>query len=962
MNTDLKNKLSVISAKPTFWGKWFGSIKVITLSSDKIICTTKKNVCTEYELSNITHLPRIEHSFFGTKIIFRYNNNDIVFTKLSKIQAIALFDILIKQVKSNVQKILDKILNIFATYAEYQYLRDSNVGILEQDLNPFFSWYETQKAWFIEQFDSKLNERLNYISFFFPLSEANIKKIRKVYENHILQKRKHFFDVIESNPLTEQQRLAVIRNNDINMVLAAAGTGKTSVMVAKALDLIDSGTVQGNEILILAYNRAAAKELTQRLKERSEKAGIPLSRQPFISTFHTLGRQIIKNCGYSVYLSKFEEDSKLVDIWLNQWIENYIRKSSKNLKTFLRFSFHPADPLEFQTQEEYECYIRDNEYRTLQGERVRGYQELLIANWLFLNNVPYKYEARYCSKRRIEIGIDYKPDFYLGNGIYLEHFGIDRKGRTRIGIDAKKYNENIIEKRNLHNECGTTLLETYHYNWTEQTLYSRLEELLKQQSIPLTPKTQEEIIDALKKLSVFERNQSRYSKCLKAIRTERLNHEQIVERLQKQKISHASEYATFLMEIHDAYVEELYKANEIDFDDMILQSERLINSGKFRPFWKHILVDEFQDISMARLELLRAIYSKGPHPVWTVVGDDWQSIYRFSGGKLEITTRFDSLIGKHSLTKLEKTYRYNNSIADTAGRFIMANPEQYKKNVETHTKVGFSCVHLHDNYYNGVRDVGAKTLQIFNEIRSIYPNSSIAILARYNYLLREARDKIKNKKNVHFWTFHGSKGLEADYCILLGFSQGKLGFPNQNREEAVVEALLPTLDPYPHSEERRLFYVALTRAKKECYIIADADSPSEFINELLSPEYDIDVMSEKFEKKNRDIFKCPNCSTGYFVKKNSSVSRNGQAKEFYTCSSWPLCGLSPRVCTKCGSPSVDEKTQSICQNPICGHTMPICDKCGRPMVLRQGKYGQFFGCSGYGIKGDSCSNIRKIKV
>lgn len=101
----------------------------------------------------------------------------------------------------------------------------------------------------------------------------------------------------------------------------------------------------------------------------------------------------------------------------------------------------------------------------------------------------------------------------------------------------------------------------------------------------------------------------------------------------------------------------------------------MIKDGSFKPKWKHILVDEFQDISMDHLELLKEIYQKEPRSIWTVVGDDWQSICRFSSGKLEVTTQFNKMNGSHTLNKLEKTYCYNNSIADTAWHFIMQNPE-----------------------------------------------------------------------------------------------------------------------------------------------------------------------------------------------------------------------------------------------------------------------------------------------
>lgn len=136
-------------------------------------------------------------------------------------------------------------------------------------------------------------------------------------------------------------------------------------------------------------------------------------------------------------------------------------------------------------------------------------------------------------------------------------------------------------------------------------------------------------------------------------------------------------------------------------------------------------------------------------------------------------------------------------------------------------------------------------------IRKHDPTGSIAVLARYRYLLKNTQTYIatKYRENMNYWTFHGAKGLEADYCILLGFFKGKVGFPNQSSNDALLEALLPSLDNFPHSEERRLFYVALTRAKKKSYIIADSTAPSAFVDELLAADYEIHV-APPFLKKS----------------------------------------------------------------------------------------------------------------
>ena len=955
-STIMTDNVDSVIILPNFLGKIFGKFKQVELQQDTVLLMGKDGKTKSYSIFHIETFPQFTSSILGIQLSFLCEQELVSVRFLSKANVEQFYQDLEAKIAQNILNKLKPAITIFDRLAKNQYLRDSDIPLLESQIDPLISKYIENKEILHRYFNNQTIQALDYICNVMTVGKIKQEVVRRDYERKRLVERNHFFDVIESNPLTQQQRLAVIRNNDINMVLAAAGTGKTSVMVAKALDLIDSGVATSKEILILAYNKDAATELTERLEARAEAANLDLSESPSISTFHALGRNIIKSCGKSVRLSKFAEDSAKLDEWFTKWLENYIQEDPDNLLSFISLSYQPIDPFQFKTKQEYDAYVRDNEYRTLQGERVRGYQELLIANWFFMNGIPYEYEPRYVSKRRIEIGFDYKPDFGLGDGVYLEHFGIDRQGKTRPDIDAVKYNNDIVRKRQLHQEHNTTLLETYHYNWTENNLYKRLEQLMHQQFIAIRPKTDKEIREALENSGIFKESKNRYLKCLQAIRTERLDYAQVLKRLQKANVAHAKQYADFLMRIHDAYVKKLSEAQEIDFDDMILQATTLIKNGSFIPKWKHILVDEFQDISMARLELLKEIYSKGPRPIWTVVGDDWQSIYRFSGGKLEVTTQFGRMIGSHMLSKLEKTYRYNNSIANTAGRFIMQNPEQYKKDVETHTQVTSSCVHLYDSYVlkEGKREsnISLKALEIYKQIRKEHPEASIAILARYRYLIKEARDVIKDT-NVKFWTFHGSKGLEADYCILLGFFQGKTGFPNNNKEDAVVEALLPTLDDYPHSEERRLFYVALTRAKKESYLIADATAPSEFINELLSPQYNIDIVSEGFKDKYRKIFKCPICSTGYFV------LRAGKFGNFYSCTSGSVCRSSPRVCEKCGSPSIDSENTSTCQNPNCRNAFPICDKCGRPMRLREGKFGKFWGCSGYGIKDDPCSNTRK---
>lgn len=315
-------------------------------------------------------------------------------------------------------------------------------------------------------------------------------------------------------------------------------------------------------------------------------------------------------------------------------------------------------------------------------------------------------------------------------------------------------------------------------------------------------------------------------------------------------------------------------------------------------------------------------------------------------------------MGAYTETKLQKTFRYNSSIAETAGTFIMENPEQYKKSIETQSIVSTSQVYLLDDKGNATIGLYERVREIVQKIKQNDPSGSIAIIARYNYLLDYSKQTLRANKlteNIHYWTFHRSKGLEADYSILIGFSQGKLGFPSENKDQAIIEALLPTLDDFPHSEERRLFYVGLTRARKKCYIIADPTAPSNFVTEILSPKYGINISSRAFEEAYRRIFKCPHCEDGYFK------LIKGKFGQFYACTSGSGCGGGKaRVCEKCSAPSVDMAKSSRCNNIGCRNELKICPVCGRPMKLRNGKRGKFWCCSGYGLPNDSCKHTENL--
>jgi len=936
--------------KPSFFEGYFGNLKEICFDDNSISIIkgeTRDLTCFD----DLDCYPVFKRGFFSDSLCICKNGSELKVNGISR-----------KHRKSECIKLIE----YFTPYFEFlvstidnevfsRFLRDSKVTSLSKSIALIISSYQKNKTVADRLLSKKSKEAIKQFFSIFPLEEYK-ESIRQQFEDINLKTKSDFFQYVESNPLTAEQSLSVIRDNDRNLVLAGAGTGKTSVMVSKVLDITASGLANPDEILVLAYGKAAASEVNERIEQRCKKL---LSRidspelaklhEYSASTFHALGLKILRESKRNTHVSKLAEDNRKMLYWAHKKLIEFLNGGEKNVVTFIGLLYPKSDPLSFKTKQEYERFIRDNEYITLNGDKVRSYQELLIGNWLYLNGIEYEYEPSYTVLTRIEIGFSYKPDFHISDSnIYIEHYGIDREGNTRPGIDKEKYNTNIIKKRELHLKNETRLIETFHYEWCEDELLSNLEVKLLELGVEAKPIPEEKMFEKLNELGMISKFAEIMMQAIKATRVENLDIEQVQKRLEGASYSNSKEFIMILDDLKTAYEKELHENSQIDFDDMILQAVDCIKSNHFKPTWKYILVDEFQDISQARLNLILALLNAVPSSSLFAVGDDWQSIYRFSGGKLEITTRFLECLGSHSLTKLQKTFRYNNSIADTAGRFIMQNPEQYEKHIVTHDHVDNPQVVLiagSSISMNKQDNPESKIATIAKKIIENDPDASIAVLGRYNRIIDMAKDELKQvpKSNkIKFWTFHKSKGLEADYCILAGFTQGRFGFPNDNKDYEAVEALLPTLDTYPYSEERRLMYVALTRAKKKVYIVADPLMPSLFVNELIIGGYNVAIHSKRFEERYRKIFKCHNCEDGYLIRYQKYDN------PYYACNTYPGCHVITKACPKCSAPMKDNNERRKCNNPDCNETINLCPLCYRPLKLRNGKYGPFWGCSGFG--------------
>lgn len=314
---------------------------------------------------------------------------------------------------------------------------------------------------------------------------------------------------------------------------------------------------------------------------------------------------------------------------------------------------------------------------------------------------------------------------------------------------------------------------------------------------------------------------------LSILKSQSLNQTEIIELASPEQQDEFKKSLRLLLPLIKCWKSELKGKGETDFAGLIQQATLLIQKNKFQSPWLHILVDEFQDTSPQQLMLLHALRDQVKGCAVFAVGDDWQSIYRFSGAELQLTTAFEKHFEHAKQFILQETYRFNQSIADVSNQFILQNPLQIRKALVSHkSDKQASVTILPQEQLENLLD----KLSGF-----VKENETVFLLGRYNYMKPEFYQNASirwPKLNLEFMTIHSSKGLQADYVIILGLQDGVQGFPAEAEETLIEEILLPQLDDYPYAEERRLLYVAMTRAKKKVWLLEDKQSPSIFIEQL----------------------------------------------------------------------------------------------------------------------------------
>jgi len=511
-------------------------------------------------------------------------------------------------------------------------------------------------------------------------------------EGFIERKRIEYADLLSSlskYPLTNDQEKAVLSDEDRTLVVAGAGTGKTTTLLAKAKFLVRSGKATPDELLVLSFGRDVAREL----KEGLESLGVKTY------TFHSFGRYLMAKAGSErLSVSKLASDDKALAQYIERLIQEMLADpAEQQLFNFLLYDLVPSKLwIDCHSKREYWEYIRSHEPRALyRGQKLKSFEEVRIANFLFSQGIKYEYERKYEHKTTAPGRRQYKPDFYLPDyGIYIEHFGVDRNGNPGFlhGNEAERYKEEMVWKRNLHQKYGTTLVESYSWEAREGVLEKNLAEHLAELGVKFSPRSRSEMIREFNESG----NVSRLARLLATFLNLYKEGDRSLDKLTNTPVMQDNRTRAFLevfRKIYSAYEEELRSQNEIDFHDMIQKGKRILDSKKILLNYRYILVDELQDISPAKAHFLRSIMDSAKGSRLFCVGDDWQSIYRFAGSDVTVMTHFEDYFGFHKRITLKETFRFGEHIEKVSSGFVLKNPEQLQKRLIPRNRGPHPAIH-----------------------------------------------------------------------------------------------------------------------------------------------------------------------------------------------------------------------------------------------------------------------------
>ncbi|SFO09126.1 DNA helicase-4 [Pseudobutyrivibrio sp. UC1225] len=901
----------------------------------------------------------------------------------------------------------ENLIKLHELYDALSGLLECNRYISKREYVPLINNYVNTIQFFdaiksgnmVEQFCVKNAEDSIYVNKAIHTYSEIDKLIDEHNEEFIvnsLDSEKQYLDEVlkpidEAIILDDDQRRVVLSDEDYTLVIAGAGAGKTTTVAAKVKYLVDKQGVNPSQILVVSFTNKAVNELKEKIQGQ-------LGIQCPIATFHSTGNAIIHKNSPDEKLN-IVDNTKLYFV-IRDYFRNSIMRNESVVNNLIMFFasyfdapyvgedfngfFNNIAKANYSTMrsdlEEFKRNVIDARTKksvTIQNEFLRSHQEVEIANFLYLNNIDYEYEPLYpydiLYSRK-----PYTPDFVIhqnGKTAYIEHFGISEDGKNDRYSEAEieRYKKQINDKILQHRQHNTLLIYTFSKYNDNRPLVIHLKEQLEDHGFIIKPRPNKEVMELL-----VAGEENRYTRRLITLICRFISNFKVngYNADEFNRMYHSTQNVRsrlFLDICNDCYLEYerwLKENKAVDFEDMINESARIlkeVKDMKQKLDFKYIIVDEYQDISRQRFDLTKALADVTDAKI-IAVGDDWQSIYAFSGSDITLFTKFAEKMGYAKQLKIVKTYRNSQDVIDIAGGFIQKNTSQISKRlISPKTIEDPVLIYTYDGKAkakNNERRSGsnyalAYAVQTCIQELIKYKKKegkkvgTILLLGRYgfdgNNLERTGlfefqykTSKVKSVKypnlNITFMTAHSSKGLGYDDVIIINGKNETYGFPSKVEDDPVLSFVLKGDNSIDYAEERRLFYVAMTRTKNRVFVVAPEQNPSEFLLELkhdyksvrLNGNWDENYVA----KTNRKA--CPIC--GYPMQLKYK----------------PAYGLPLYICTNepevCGFMTNDLKAGKL--------AIQKCDQCRDGyLIARRANNEYFLGCTNYKKDGTGCNRM-----
>jgi DNA helicase-4 len=687
-------------------------------------------------------------------------------------------------------------------------------------------------------------------------------KQRKTDYKHLWSK-----DVIS---LDDEQQTAVVTDDKHNLVVAAAGSGKTEVLITRVAYLIQRKPdgVDPERILAIAYQRKARAQIEQRLQNRY---GI---ETVCVRTFHKLGKDILERSGKTIDRTDIVDENKKYG-FVKSFFEEEVATNPAFYQLFVRYIVAVHDRNFELTEEDKNAVVahaKERSHISINGTKVNSRAEKEIMDWFLTHKINGEsIDVRY----EPDVGGLFRPDFHLPQfDVFIEHWGLTENGEVPkwFSQSTSEYRDSMEKKKKWFVEHDKPLVETFSYEYDPEEpqefgellrkrTYETLRKRFPEKHFEFSRLTYEEILQLVwdsQKTPIDD-----IQNFITIAKTYGFNPEQIAEKLERGKWS-TKQFAFGKLALHvfQAYQAQLDRLGKTDFEDMINEAITALENNKslYENAYDQILIDEYQDISAQRFKLLKKLLERNPNCRLFCVGDDWQSIMGFSGSNLNLFVNFSKYFENPAISTICTNYRSIKTFVDAGAELIRNNgasqvqkPALSKKK-ETRPIFVYDSTQQDDKLYREqtVQDCLRRICEYrekgfaYNDIIVLtrYMRTKIGGRTEFFKIVRAFLDSAKLKgvrvaedraegDGIRLLTVHKCKGLEAKVVFVLNVTKGKFGFPSEIEDPAILEVARGDNGIKDQKEEeRRLFYVAITRAKEDLHIYTRQQENSEFLAEI----------------------------------------------------------------------------------------------------------------------------------